>query len=186
MGKLTYLLNVSLDGFIETTDHSLDWATVDDELHGWFNDRTRETAASIYGRRMYDVMTAYWPTAASDPDATPVMLEYAEIWAAMPKVVFSRTLASADHGVRLVRGDIGDELAKLRNEFDGEIEVSGANIASQYIARGLVDEYQLVVHPLILGAGTPFFPSLGEPIRLRHTATHRFESGVVALTYVPA
>lgn len=183
MSKLTYLMNVSLDGFIETPDHSLDWAAVDEELHFWFNERTREPAASIYGRRMYDVMTAYWPTAASDPNATPAMLEYAEIWNAMPKVVFSRTLESADHGFRLVRGDVGDELAKLRREFDGEIDVSGPNIASQFIERGLVDEYCLVVHPVILGAGTPFLPTLANPIRLRQTATKRFESGVLALTY---
>ncbi len=90
------------------------------------------------------------------------MLEYAVIWTAMPKVVFSRTLDSADYGFRLVRGDIGDELAKLQREFDGEIEVSGPNIASQFIERGLVDEYRLVVHPVILGAGTPFFPTLAD------------------------
>ena len=186
MGKLTYLLNVSLDGFIETLDHSVDWTAIDEELHYWFNERTRETAASIYGRRMYDLMTAYWPTAASDLNATPAMLEYAEIWDAMPKVVFSRTLDSADNGFRLVRGDVGDELAKLRKEYDGEIEVSGPNIASQYIERGLVDEYQLVIHPVILGAGTPYFPPLANPIRLRHVATKRFESGVLAVTYVPA
>ena len=183
MGKLIYLMNVSLDGFIETPDHSLDWTVIDDELHSWFNEQTRATAASIYGRRMYDVMTAYWPTAASDPAATPVMLEYGEIWRAMPKVVFSRTLDSADHGFRLVRGDIGDELAKLREEYAGEIEVSGPNIASQYIERGLVDEYRLVVHPVILGAGTPYFPTLANPIRLRQTATKRFESGALALTF---
>ena len=183
MSKLTYLLNVSVDGFIETPDHSLDWALVDEELHSWFNERTRGAAASIYGRRMYEVMTAYWPTAASDPDATPAMLEYAEIWGAMPKVVFSRTLASADHGFRLLRGDVGDELAKLRKEFDGEIEVSGPNMAAQFIERGLVDEYCLVVHPVILGAGTPFFPTLSTPIRLRQTASKRFESGVLAQTY---
>ena len=186
MSKLTYMLNVSLDGFIETPDHTLDWTVIDDELHSWFNERTRECAASIYGRRMYDVMTAYWPTAASDPAATPVMLDYGEIWRAMPKVVFSRTLDSADHGFRLVRGDVGDELAKLSGEFDGEIEVSGPNMASQFIERGLVDEYTLVVHPVILGAGTPFFPRLANPIRLRHVATTRFESGVLAVTYVPA
>ncbi len=186
MGKLIYLMNVSLDGYIETPDHSLDWATVDDEVHAWFNERTSESAAAIYGRRMYEVMTAYWPTGGSDPNATPVMREYAGIWNALPKFVFSRTLESADYGFRLLRGDVAEELVKLREEFDGNIEVSGPNMASQFIERGLVDMYRAVVHPVILGAGTPYLPQLDTRIRLRQTAIERFESGVVALTYVAA
>ncbi|HEY4189422.1 MAG TPA: dihydrofolate reductase family protein [Candidatus Limnocylindrales bacterium] len=183
MGKLIYLMNVSLDGFIETPDHSLDWATIDDEIHGWFNERTRASATSIYGRRMYDTMTAYWPTADQDPNATPVMLEYATIWNAMPKVVFSHSLESADYGFRLVRGDVGEVLRDLRAEVDGDIDVSGPNIASQFIERDLVDAYQLVVHPVAIGAGTPFFPANGRRLRLRQTAIERVGSGVVMLTY---
>ena len=123
MGKLIYSMNVSLDGFVETPDHSLEWADVDEELHAWFNDLARESAASIYGRRMYEVMSSYWPTAGSDPNATPVEREYAAIWAEQPKIVFSRTLDAVGFGCRLVKGDIGDELAKLRQEFDGDIDV---------------------------------------------------------------
>jgi dihydrofolate reductase len=186
MGKLIYSMNVSLDGFIETPDHSLDWADVDEELHFWFNERSRQSGASIYGRRMYEVMTAYWPSAGTDPNATPAMREFGEIWNALPKVVFSRTLDAVDYGCRLVKGDVGEELAKLRSEFDGEIDVSGPNIASQFIERGLVDEYRLVVHPVILGAGTPFFPALKTPIKLRQTGEKRFGSGVLALTYEAA
>ncbi len=186
MGKLIYSMNVSLDGFIETPDHSLDWANVDEEVHFWFNQQTREQAASIYGRRMYEVMGSYWPNAGNDPDATPAMRQFGEIWSTLPKVVFSRSLDSVDYGCRLVRGDVGEELARLRKEFDGDIDVSGPNIAAQFIERGLVDEYRLVVHPVAIGAGTPFFPDLGRPIRLRQTAVKRFESGVLALTYVAA
>ena len=102
-------------------------------------------------------MTAYWPTAGTDPNATPAMRQYGEIWSEHPKFVFSRTLESVDYGCRLVHGDIGDVLAKLRDELDGEIDVSGPNIAWQFIERGLVDEYRLVVHPVAIGAGTPFF-----------------------------
>jgi dihydrofolate reductase len=85
-----------------------------------------------------------------------------------------------------VRGDIGDVLANLRDELDGDIDVSGPNIAWQFIERGLVDEYRLVVHPVVIGAGTPFFPPLGSPLNLRQVAVKRFGSGVLALTYVPA
>jgi dihydrofolate reductase len=132
---------------------------------------------------MYEVMSSYWPTAGSDPNATPVEREYAEIWAEQPKIVFSRTLDTVGFGCRLVKGDIGDELATLRQEFDGDIDVSGADIAGQFIERGLVDEYILAVHPVAIGGGTPFFPRRTSPIRLRQAATRRFGSGVIALTY---
>lgn len=186
MGKLIYSMNVSLDGFIETPDHSLDWANVDEEVHFWFNQQTRASGGSIYGRRMYEVMTSYWPNAGTDPNATPAMRQYGEIWSEHPKFVFSRTLESVDYGCRLVHGDIGDVLAKLRDELDGEIDVSGPNLAWQFIERGLVDEYRLVVHPVAIGAGTPFFPPLQTALNLRQVAVKRFGSGVLALTYVPA
>ena len=183
MGKLTYMMNVSLDGFVETPAHDLDWATVDEELHFWFNEQARQTDASIYGRRMYELMTAYWPTAESDPSATPAMREYAGIWQATPKVVFSSSLASVEGNSRLVRGDVGEELVRLREEFDGDVDLGGPTLAAEFIRRGLVDEYRLLVHPVILGAGTPFFPTLDRPIRLRLTETRTFESGVVYLGY---
>ena len=80
MGKLIYLLNVSLDGFIETPDHGLDWALVDEELHSWFNDETRSIDATLYGRRLYEVVADHWPTAGDDPSATDAEREFARIW----------------------------------------------------------------------------------------------------------
>ena len=132
---------------------------------------------------MYELMAAYWPTAESDPDATAPERDFARIWLATPKIVFSSTLPSVDWNSRLVRGDIGHELARLRTEFDGDLDVSGAAIAGAFIRRGLVDEYRLLVHPIILGAGTPFFPALDTPLDLRLTEQRRFESGVVYLGY---
>jgi dihydrofolate reductase len=183
MGKLIYCLNVSLDGFIETVDHGLDWALVDDELHTWFNEQTRSLDASLYGRRLYEVMAAYWPTAESDPAATETEREFARIWNATPKIVFSTTLDSVGPGCRLVAGDVGDRLAELRSEFSGDLEVGGPTLASAFIERGLVDEYRLVVHPVVLGAGTPFFPTLRDRIGLRLLETRNFRSGVMYLGY---
>ena len=183
MGKLIYLLNVSLDGFVETPDHSLDWTVIDDELHTWFNDQTREVDASLYGRGLYEVMASYWPTAESDPAVTPVELEFARLWNAMPKIVFSNSLESVDFNSRLVTGDVGEELAKLRAEFDGDLDVGGPTLAAEFIKRGLVDEYRLVVHPVVLGAGTPFFPPLDRPIGLKLLETRVFGSGVVYQGY---
>ncbi|MDQ3871164.1 MAG: dihydrofolate reductase family protein [Chloroflexota bacterium] len=186
MGKVTYLMNVSLDGYVETPDHDLDWTIVDEELHTWFTDRAREADAFLYGRRLYELMAAYWPTAESDPAATDYMLEFARVWNEKPKIVFSSTLAGVDWNSRLVRGDVGQELTRLRAEFGGDLDVGGPTLASAFIRRGLVDEYQLVVHPVILGAGTPFFPKLETPIRLRQTETRTFASGAVYLGYARA
>jgi dihydrofolate reductase len=186
VGKLIYNLNVSLDGFIETPDHSLDWTAVDEELHRWFNEQTRSLDATLYGRRLYEVMAAHWPTGADDPEATDAMREYAAIWNPMPKIVFSTSLDSVDHNSRLVSGDVGEVLTTLRREFDGDLGVAGANLAGQFVRRGLVDEYRIVVHPVAIGAGTPFWPPLDEPIRLRLTETRTFASGVLLVSYAAA
>jgi dihydrofolate reductase len=183
LGKLIYLLNVSLDGFIETPDHSLDWTIVDEELHAWFNDQSRETDAFLYGRRLYEVMNAYWPTAQDDPSTTPVELDFARIWNAKLKVVFSTSLESVEGNSRLVKGDVVEQLAKVRKEFDGDLAVAGPTLASAFIERGLVDEYRLVVHPVVIGAGKPFFPKLDRPIGLRLLETRQFDSGVIYLRY---
>ena len=186
MGKLIYNLNVSLDGFIETPDHSLDWTFVDDELHRWFNEQTRTLDATLYGRRLWEVMAAYWPTGADDPSATDTTREFAAIWNAMPKIVFSTSLESVEHGARLVRGDVGEVLDGVRREFDGDIGVAGADLAGQFVQRGLVDEYRIVVHPVVIGAGTPFWPRVDEPLRLRLVETRTFESGVMLVSYAAA
>lgn len=183
MGKVVYLMNVSLDGFVETPNRSLDWTKIDDELHTWFNDRLRETDVSVYGRRLWEVMAAYWPTGEADPDSTESTREFARIWNATPKVVFSYQLESIGHGARLVRGDVGEELAKLQREFDGEIDVGGPTLAAQFIERGLVDEYRLIVHPVVLGAGTPFFPPGVSRFDLRRTETRTFASGAMYVGY---
>ena len=186
MGKLIYLLNVSLDGFVETPDHSLEWTLIDDELHSWFNDQQRATEASLYGRGMWETMSPYWPTVESDPSATEVMKEYGRIWVDTPKIVFSSSLESVEGNARLVNGDIHDELSKVREEFSGDLEVSGATLASAFIRAGLVDEYRLAVHPVALGQGTPYFPKLDEPMRLRQVDSKRFGSGVMYSAFVPA
>jgi dihydrofolate reductase len=185
MGKVVYSLNVSLDGFVETPDHSLDWAIVDEELHSWFNDRTRDADAFVWGRRMYELMVAYWPTAESDAAATPAMREFARLANPKPKFVFSSTLTTVEWNGRLVQGDARDVLGRLQADFDGELQVGGPTLAAEFIRRGLVDEFRLVVHPVVIGAGTPFFPpDVRLPLRL--IDSHQFESGVVYLGYAVA
>jgi dihydrofolate reductase len=183
MGKVIFLMNVSLDGYIETADHSLDWTFADDELHTWFNERLRSTEASVYGRRLFEVMNGHWPTAEADPAATSVTLEFARIWNAKPKVVVSSSMKEAPVGWRLTSGDPETILEELRRDFSGDLEIGGPTLAAGFIRRGLVDEYQLVVHPVILGGGTRFFPDLERPAGLRLLETRTFSSGVVYLGF---
>jgi dihydrofolate reductase len=183
MGRLIYSMNVSLDGFVETPDRSLDWTEMDEEIHGWWNEQCRDVVAFVYGRRVYELMAAYWPTAESDPNATPVELDFARIWNPKPKVVFSNTLQAVEWNSRLTRGDVAAELTRMRAEFDGDLALAGPTLASEFVRLGLVDEYRLVVHPVVLGAGRPFFPGLAAPIGLRLRETHNFASGAVYLGY---
>jgi dihydrofolate reductase len=186
MGKLIYSLNVSLDGFAATQDGGLDWANVDEEVHSWFNDQARTLDASLYGRRMYELMADYWPRGEDDPAATDAMREFSRIWKPMPKIVFSSRLDRVEHAARLVRGDVGTVLEELRSEFDGDLDVGGPDLAGQFVRRGLVDEYRLVIHPVVLGAGTPFWPELDAPLRVRLVEKRTSASGVELRSYVPS
>jgi dihydrofolate reductase len=178
-------MSVSLDGYINDASGSLAWVGMDEELHSWFNDRARETGAFVYGRRLYETMVPYWPLALDDPDAEPVEREFAAIFRDTPKLVFSSTLESVDHGCRLLRDDIVSALPALKQEFDGELDLGGATLAAPVVAANLVDEYRLVVHPVLLGGGTPFFPEGMDPIDLELVDTHRFNNGATLLTYRP-
>lgn len=185
-GRIVYGMNVSLDGFVATPDGGLDWTAIDDEIHAWWNDQLRGIRGALYGRRIYELMNAHWPTAEQDPAVTDVERDFARLWNGLPKVVFSTSLGSVDDSARLVRGDVREVLADVRRELDGDLDVSGPNLAGQFIRAGLVDEYQLVIHPVVLGAGIPFWPELPEPLRLRQTDAHDFASGVVVRTFVPS
>ncbi|MFD1504988.1 dihydrofolate reductase [Georgenia yuyongxinii] len=183
MGTVIYSLSMSLDGFVETPSRSLDWVQVDEELHSFFNEQSRKVTTSLYGRRMYELMAGYWPTAPSDPDASPVEREFAEIWAQTPKVVFSSTLREVGWNSRLVRGDPVEEVRRLKADPAAVIDVGGPALAGTLIRAGLVDEYGVAVHPVVLGAGTPYLPALDQRLGLRLLETRNFASGVVFLRY---
>lgn len=183
MGRLIYSMNVSLDGYAAGPDGGLDWTVIDDEIHTWWNDQMREAGGVIWGRRVYELMVAYWPTAETDPAATPAMLEFARIANPKPKIVFSTTLEGVTWNARLVRGDVGEVLARLRDEFAGDLVLAGPTLAAQFVQAGLVDEYRVVVHPVIVGGGLSYFPDLERPIGLRLIDEHRFSSGAVYLGF---
>ena len=183
MRKVIYSMMVSLDGFIEGTKRNLDWHIIDEELHTFANDQAREAGAFLYGRRLYEVMVDYWPTADTKPSAPGYEVEFARIWKDKPKIVFSKTLDKVQWNSRLVRDNIAGEITRLKQQPGEDLALGGANIASTVMQLGLIDEYRPIVHPVVLGGGTPFFPPLDTPIKLRLVETRTFESGVVYLRY---
>jgi len=183
MRKVIYAMSVSLDGFIETTQGDLSWSFPDEELHKHFNDRENAIDIHLYGRRLYENMAAYWPKADENPLATKYEIEYARIWRNMPKIVFSKTLDQVGWNARLVRGNIADEVNKLKEQPGKDMSVSGAEIASTFMQLGLIDEYWLYLHPVILGGGKPMFRQLRDKITLQFVETRKFGRGIVLLRY---
>jgi dihydrofolate reductase len=182
MRDLIYSMTVSLDGFIAGPDGAIDWSPPDEELHRFHNERVRETGGHLLGRRLYEVM-AYWETAEQNQSLAEFEVEFARIWKALPKVVFSRTLDEVEGNARLVRDGVGEEVERLKAEPGKDLAVGGAGLASSLIELGLVDEYQLFVSPVVLGGGTPFFPALEERIDLELVETRTFGSRVVYVRY---
>jgi dihydrofolate reductase len=181
--RVIYSFSVSLDGFIAGPDGEIDWSPPDDELHRFHNDRVREQGAQICGRRLYEVML-YWETAHEDPELGETEREFAAIWQALPKVVFSTTLDSVEGNFRLATGDLEEELSALKAQAGGkDVGVGGASLASALIERDLVDEYHLFVNPVVLGGGTPLFPALKDRIELELVETRTFASRVVYVRY---
>lgn len=183
MRKLIYSMSVSLDGYIAAPGDDISWGVPSVELHQWFNDRAREIGVSLYGRKLWELMNAYWPTADQQADATPVEVEFARIWQQTPKVVFSSTLHEVTGNARLVTGDAVAEIARLKAEDGAPMEIGGAGLAGAAMRAGLVDEYQLVTHPVLVGGGTPFFSALDTWVNLRLVETKTLPDGVTMSHY---
>lgn len=185
MGNVIYATMVSLDGYIEGPNRELDWAIVDEELHTYINDQQRTLGAYLYGRRTYELMAGFWPTADKDPSTPAFLVEFAQLWKQMPKVVFSKTLDTVQWNSRLARDDVAGEIAKLKAQPGQDLAIGGAALAASCMRLGLIDEYQLFVQPVVLGGGTPMFPPLDDRIDLRLVEARTFRSGVVLLRYLP-
>jgi dihydrofolate reductase len=182
MRKLTYSMGVSLDGFIAGPSGEIDWSAPDEELHRFHNEQMREVGAHICGRRLYEVMT-YWDSVDERSPVAEHELEFARIWKGMPKIVFSETLERVEGNARLVRNGVAEEVSKLKEQPGKDLAVGGAGLASTLTKLGLIDEYRLFVSPVLLGGGTPYFPTLHERIDLELVETQTFASRVVYLRY---
>src|SRR3954462_4787518 len=137
MRKLTFAMNVSLDGYTAAPGDDLGWSVPSDELFQWWSDRVGTTDLALYGRRLWEGMSSHWPTAGQQPGATPAEIEYARRWQKMPKVVFSATPSPADWNTRLVPGDAVTEITRLKAQDGGPIAIGGAPLAAAAMRAGL-------------------------------------------------
>src|SRR3954471_14387028 len=149
MRKIVFTMSVSVDGFMAGPDGELDWHLVDDELHWHMDEVLGSMGAFLEGRVMFELMAEFWPTADQDPSSTPPMVEYSRIWREMPKLVFSRTLESAEWNSIVVHDVVPEEIEALKAEDGGDLSLGGAVLGAAFLGKGLVDEIWLYVHPVV-------------------------------------
>jgi dihydrofolate reductase len=179
MAKLIYSAIASLDSYTVDRDGSFDWAAPDEEVHAFVNEIERPLGTYLYGRRMYETMF-YWETA---DDESPVSLDFAKIWQAADKVVYSSTLDSVSSARTRIERDLDpDAVRQLKAGAERDIGVGGPNLAGQAIKAGLVDEYHLFVVPVVVGGGTPALPD-DVRLDLELMDERRFAGGTVFLRY---
>lgn len=186
MSRIVLLISVSLDGFIEGPNRELDWQIVDDELHWHFNGVLRHAGAFLDGRVTYELMARVWPTADADPAAPAPVVDFARIWRETPKIVYSRTLERADWNTTIARELVPADIAALKARTRGDLFLGGAELAATFLRRGLIDEFRIYVHPVLIGVGKPLFAPAPAPIPLRLAERTTFASGVVMLRYLLA
>jgi dihydrofolate reductase len=182
VAKLIYMTIASLDGYVADEDGKFDWATPDEEVHAFVNDLERPIGTHLYGRRLYDVMVG-WETMHTLPDQTPQTLDFAAIWQAAEKVVYSRTLETVSTArTRIERDFDPDAVRQTKADADRDITIGGATLAGEAIRAGLVDELHVIANPIVVGGGTPSLPD-GVRWALELLDERRFANGVVYLRY---
>lgn len=183
MRSVTYSMGVSLDGYIVGPDGGFDWTAPDPDVFRFWIDEIRQVGVHLMGRRLYETML-YWETADQDPSLGAAELEWASLWNPLPKVVFSTTLSTVQGHARLASGGLAEEIARLRAEpAEGDIAIGGATLAAEAAASGLIDEYQVIVHPVLVGGGIPFFARNERRVDLELVETRTFNSKFVYLRY---
>ncbi|MGV9731084.1 dihydrofolate reductase family protein [Streptomyces albogriseolus] len=183
MHDVTYAMGISLDGYITGPDGGLDWSAPEEEVFRFWIDETRKLGVHLLGRRLYETML-YWETAADDPSLGDAEREWVEVWNPLPKVVFSRTLTEVKGNARLASGSVAEEIARLRQEpGEGEIAIGGATLAAEAAAADLIDEYRMVVHPVLVGGGTRYFPHDERRVQLDLVETRMLTPNVVYLRH---
>jgi dihydrofolate reductase len=182
MRKLIFGINITLDGCVDHTKQ-----IADEETHEYFTDLMRDADLLVYGRKTYQLMVPFWPDVAKNQSMTKASNEFARVFDSINKLVFSRSLESAeDKNTRIVRTNLHDEILKLKQQQGNNILVGGVDIPSQLMELGLVDEYRFVVGPIVVGEGRRLLEgvNLRERLQLKLVDSRIFESGCVALHYL--
>lgn len=183
MRSVVYSMNVSLDGYIAGPDGGFGWTTPDEEVFRFVTDRTRELAAHVLGRRLYETML-YWETVDQNPSLDFDTVEWASVWRRLPKLVFSSALSAVQGNARLAAGSLAEEIARLRAEpGEGDVGIGGATLAGQAAQLGLIDEFRLFVQPVLVGGGIPYYPLGGRRLDLELVESRTFRSQAVYLRY---
>ena len=184
MARLIYSAITSLDGYVADEDGNFDWAAPDAEVHSFVNELERPVGTYLYGRRMYEVML-FWETVSTGAGQAPIMRDFAELWQAADKVVYSTTLeAESSARTRIERDFDPETVRQLKASAEQDITVGGPNLAAHAIRAGLVDEFQLFLTPVVVGGGLHWLPR-GARVPLELVDEHRFAGGVVFLRYRP-
>jgi dihydrofolate reductase len=182
MAKLIYSAITSLDGYIADEDGNFDWAAPDEEVHRFVNDLERPVGTYLYGRRMYEVMAA-WETAHTLADQRPVMQDFAQLWQAADKIVYSKTLETPSSARTRIEPDFDPAAVRqLKTQAERDITVGGPELAAQAIKAGLVDEFHLFLVPIVVGGGNQALPDHVR-LNLELLDERRFGNGVVHLRY---
>lgn len=182
MGKLIYSALMSLDGYVADRDGRFDWAMPDEQVHSFVNELERSADTYLYGRRMYEVMVA-WETLGDSGDVPEYIREYAKLWRAATKIVYSTTLADvAGARARIERAFEPETVRKMKSASEGNLSIGGPTLAAQAIAAGLVDEYQLIVAPVVVGGGLSALP-VEATVDLELVSDRTFGNGMVYLNY---
>ena len=182
MAKLIYSAITSLDGYVADEDGNFDWAAPDEEVHSFVNDLERPVGVYLYGRRMYETMV-FWETVRAAAGQSPVMEDFAVIWQAADKIVYSKTLESVSSARTRIERDFDPAAVRqMKASAARDITVGGPDLAAQAIRAGLVDECHLFVVPVVVGGGTPSLPHHVR-IQLELLDERRFANGVVHLHY---
>ena len=183
MRSVIYSMSVSLDGYIAGSDGSFDWTAPDEEVFRFWTDQTRELAAHVLGRRLYETML-YWETADENPSLDFDDREWVSVWRPLQKVVFSTTLSAVEGNARLASGALVEEVERLRGEpGEGDIGIGGATLASEAARLGLIDEFRPVVYPVLIGGGIPFYPQCERRLDLELIESRTLSSRAVYLRY---
>ena len=184
MRKLTVWMQMSVDGFSATIDGTFNWASVSRELTDYWLELSKEFDAMLYGRKVFGMMAAYWPTADKEPDAGAYAKAYSPIWRETPKIVFSKTLTSAEWNTTIVADKIVETLTDLKKRPGKNMAVfGGPSIVSTLVQEGLVDEYRLFIHPIALRGGYSPFGIGSERQKLTLNSCRQFSNGVIAVHY---